>query len=158
MSSGATENPGDSPDFAPAREIRHGIRRAMGDIETALATAATGRAQLWSSELADRIEVLREAFDHHVELSESPTGFLSGLVDQAPRLAHAADKLRGEHARIAAVIDQCADAARAAGDGSGDVEDARERAIELLQLLARHRQRGADLVYEVYNVDIEGGD
>jgi hypothetical protein len=30
--------------------------------------------------------------------------------------------------------------------------------MELLKRLARHRQRGADLLYEAYQVDISAGD
>ena len=43
------------------------------------------------------------------------------------------------------------------GDVS-QVQDVREEALGLLQAIARHRQRGADLIYEAYSVDIEGGD
>ena len=38
------------------------------------------------------------------------------------------------------------------------VKDVREEALGLLQAIARHRQRGADLIYEAYSVDIEAGD
>jgi len=155
---GDAQGPANTASLGAAREARHGIRRAMGEIETALATAASGRAPAWSSELADRIQVLRKAFGHHVELTESPKGFLSEIVDHAPRLAHAAEKLRVEHAAIAAAIDRGSVAVRSAGEDPGGVEDAREAVLELLQQLVRHRQRGADLVYEAYNVDIEAGD
>ena len=75
-----------------------------------------------------------------------------------PRLAHAAEKLRVEHAVISAAIDRGSVAVRSAGEDPGGVEDAREAVLKLLQQLIRHRQRGADLVYEAYNVDIEAGD
>jgi hypothetical protein len=39
---------------------------------------------------------------------------------------------------------------------STDVEAVRELAIALLAKLSRHRQRGADLVYEAYQTDIGG--
>ena len=151
----STANPAN---LGAAREVRHGIRQAMGEIETALATAALGRAPAWSSVLADRLQVLRQAFDHHVELTESPTGFLSEIVDQAPRLAHAAENLRVEHSTIATAFERASAAVRSAEEGPDRVEDAREAVLDLLQQLARHRQHGADLVYEAYNVDIEGGD
>ena len=81
---GDAQGPANTASLGAAREARHGIRRAMGEIETALATAASGRAPA-SSELADRIQVLRKAFGHHVELTESPKGFLSEIVDHAPK-------------------------------------------------------------------------
>jgi hypothetical protein len=41
---------------------------------------------------------------------------------------------------------------------SEDAVDAiRAEVLELLLAVSRHRQRGADLVYEGYNVDIGGG-
>jgi hypothetical protein len=36
------------------------------------------------------------------------------------------------------------------------VERVRQRADELLAALSRHRQRGADLVYEAYATDLGG--
>jgi hypothetical protein len=38
------------------------------------------------------------------------------------------------------------------------VEHQRRHALELMAALVRHRQRGADLVYEAYSVDIGGED
>ena len=42
--------------------------------------------------------------------------------------------------------------------GEDDIDDLRERATELLGHIVRHRQRGADLIYEAYETDIGGGD
>ena len=39
-----------------------------------------------------------------------------------------------------------------------DVADLRERGTDLLARLSRHRQRGADLIFEAYDTDIGGGD
>ena len=39
----------------------------------------------------------------------------------------------------------------------GWAEDLRVELTALLAALARHRQRGADLVYEAYAVDLGGG-
>jgi hypothetical protein len=38
------------------------------------------------------------------------------------------------------------------------VADLRERANRLLGHLIRHRQQGADLIYEAFETDIGGGD
>ena len=44
------------------------------------------------------------------------------------------------------------------GDCSADmVEAIRESLVDVLRSISRHRQRGADLVYEAYHVDIGGG-
>lgn len=49
--------------------------------------------------------------------------------------------------------------ARAQADGADAVapDALRSEVLDLLVAVARHRQRGADLVYEVHNVDIGGG-
>jgi len=130
----------------------------MGDLDSALATASVGRESPWSLELTHRLNVLREAFGNHVVVTESPTGFLSEIVDRAPRLAHTVDKLRLEHASITAAIDRASVAVQLAGENPSHVEDARKSVLELLHKLALHRQKGAEVVYEAYEVDIEAGD
>jgi len=40
----------------------------------------------------------------------------------------------------------------------GELDEVRDRGTKLLTALVRHRQRGADLVYEGYSVDIGGQD
>ena len=42
-------------------------------------------------------------------------------------------------------------------DYDGWVDDLRTELTALLAALAKHRQRGADLVYEAFDVDIGGG-
>jgi len=152
------EIPTDTGKLEAAREVRHGIRRAIGELDSALATAAVGRESAWSSELTRRLDVLREAFDNHVAVTESPTGFLSEIVDRAPRLAHAVEKLRLEHASITAALDQASVTSQLVGESPSGVENAREAVLELLHRLALHRQKGAEVVYEAYEVDIEAGD
>jgi hypothetical protein len=39
-----------------------------------------------------------------------------------------------------------------------DAEAVRKQGTNLLGRLVRHRQRGADLIYEAYQTDIGGGD
>ena len=58
------------------------------------------------------------------------------------------------------VIKEHLEALLALVDGSGgteDVEQVRALGTSLLGRIVRHRQRGADLVYEAYEVDV-GGD
>ena len=38
------------------------------------------------------------------------------------------------------------------------VEATREQAVELIKALLLHRHRGAELVYDAYNVDVATGD
>ncbi len=38
------------------------------------------------------------------------------------------------------------------------MDDVRDESVELIRRLLRHRQRGAELVYDVYSVDISAAD
>jgi ssDNA-binding replication factor A large subunit len=82
---------------------------------------------------------------------EGPEGLLAEMVLKAPRLSKRAKRLSEEHpdlrAQIVGVSDLVAD---------GAVADVRARTLEVLVAIARHRQDGADLVYDSYILDIGG--
>jgi hypothetical protein len=74
----------------------------------------------------------------------------------APRLSHGVEMQESEHAELLAEVHRLLDER---DEGLRDPEDVtahREAVTRLLDLLARHRQRGSDLVYEAYAVDIGG--
>jgi hypothetical protein len=66
------------------------------------------------------------------------------------------DRVKQDHRNLLVEMDRLYAAAGSAGPG--DVEAVRRRALDLLQGLAAHRQRGSDLIYEAYLVDVERGD
>jgi hypothetical protein len=76
-------------------------------------------------------------------------------------LSTPASRLRREHSDILATIVRGArqlGAPPAEDDGYLSwAEEMRVELTALLAALARHRQRGADLVYEAYAVDLGGG-
>ncbi len=110
----------------------------------------------WSAETADRSRALTEAFRYHVEQSEGPDGLLPEIVATAPRLARTVDKVKDEHRQLLTELEALQRAADSRA--SADIERVRQEALRLLQDLATHRQRGSDLIYEAYSVDVEGGD
>ena len=64
-------------------------------------------------------------------------------------------RLTHDHARIRGLVDELL--ARVRGqEGDGDVDHVRELGTTLLGARVRHRPRGADLVFEAYQVDIGG--
>ncbi|MCP4307423.1 MAG: hypothetical protein GY788_21635 [bacterium] len=124
---------------------------AMQRVEEA--AAAPAARESWAADLSEQLRKLETAFDQHIIEVQSPTGILNQVVDQAPRLQNAAEHLKREDDRIAKSIDDVI----AAATGSGDlVVDLRESVMEVLVDLSRHRQQGADLLYEAYAVDIGG--
>jgi len=141
------------------RERRAGFRAAMGDLERAVAAPAPGRVDEWVEGVRRALETLRDVVDRHIFATEAPGGFLDEIVDAEPRLANQSQRLREEHGEIVDAISAASARLRARTSLATDewVDATRDRLLALLGSLARHRQRGADLVYEAYDVDIGGG-
>jgi signal transduction histidine kinase len=138
--------------LAKAVRQRSQLGDAMQRVEEA--AAAPAAKESWAEDLSERLRQLETAFDQHIIEAQSPTGILNQVVDQAPRLQNATEHLKREDDRIAQTIDDLIETAAA---GSADVViDLRESVMEVLVDLARHRQQGADLLYEAYAVDIGG--
>jgi hypothetical protein len=144
------------PTMESVRLRRAGLKSAMSGLEIAIAAPAPGRIDEWAQGVRDALTVLQEVWTRHVVETEAPGAFLDELVEAAPRLYNQAAKLREEHNEILSVLVEL----------DGMVPDADEpewahrmRGVltNLCVALARHRQRGADLVFEAYAVDIGGG-
>lgn len=137
---------------------RRSLRRALGDVEQALASPAAGRTAAWMARLTEALEHLGEVFDLHIDVTERPGGLFEDIMAIAPRLANRIRRFRAEHATIRMTINAELLQLRG-GVVSGtpaDVEAFRDRVNRLLELLVRHRQQGADLIYEAYHFDIGG--
>ncbi len=94
--------------------------------------------------------------DEHIEQTEASDGILQQVMTESPRLCRKTDRLREDHE----VLEKGVHALRTS---LAEIEDAdvaergiaiRGQAMEFLGELALHRQRGADLLYEAYQVDI----
>ncbi len=146
------------PDLSPAtldaiRRRRKGVRAALDELERAVAAPATGRAEEWRRAVIDRLELLREAFTHHVVVTEGRDGLFEEIMTQAPRLAHQVDKLRGEHQAIGDALTRVL-----ADRDAEDIEALREAVLQVMGAVVRHRHAGSGLVYEAYFVDIDAAD
>jgi hypothetical protein len=137
------------------RERRAGLRAAVGRVEGSLAAPASGRAGQWSKELRAELDDLGDALELHITVTEAPDGLLHDIIESAPRLLHRVERVRSDHLTLR----QHLDAARAAlPDHDEGVATARDRVVELLTAVVRHRHLGAELVYDAYNVDLEAAD
>jgi hypothetical protein len=139
------------------RARRAELRETLNLLEAALAAPARGREMIWGEAVHATLVMIADDFGAHVEVTEGPGGLHEAILAGAVRLANAVDALTGEHGQIAAEISELV-ADSAAPVGPGDMDDLRERATRLLGHLVRHRQRGADLIYEAYATDVGGGD
>jgi hypothetical protein len=149
-----------NPELEDVRLRRAGLKAVMSRLELALAAPAPHRTA-WCEGVRDALQALHDVWTRHVVETEAPGAFLDDVVSEAPRLATPASRLRREHNEILGVItsaEQRVEAPPADDDAySAWVEEVRAELTALLVALARHRQRGADLVYEAYDVDIGGG-
>ena len=144
-------------DLEAVRRRRADLRLSLGAVEHALASPAVARAVVWGEIVHRTLEELREEFDEHIDVTEGPEGLHEAIMTAAPRLTHAVQVLTKEHVDIRAEI-AAALAATEPPVTAEDVTSVREQGTELLGRVARHRQRGADLVYEAYETDLGAGD
>ncbi len=139
------------------RHGRRGVRAALGELERAVAAPSAGRSKEWILTVTERMQALREAFSHHVVVTEGRDGLFEEIMGHAPRLARKVDRLRDDHVGISEELDAAA-ATEAGSDPDGQVDAVREAALSVMGHVVRHRHAGSSLVYEAYFVDIEAAD
>lgn len=139
------------------RVRRAELRETLNLMEAALAAPARGRAVIWGEAVHASLVMLADDFGAHVEVTEGPGGLHQSILAGDLRLANAVEALTGEHGQLAEEIATLV-ADSEAPVTEGDIDDLRERGTSLLGHMVRHRQRGADLIYEAYETDIGGGD
>ncbi|WP_109471724.1 hemerythrin domain-containing protein [Ornithinimicrobium cavernae] len=159
MESGTEEaSMGGTDDFATyleqVRAHRAELRDAVRRVEDALASPIA-RGSGWRTRVAVALAQLSRDFEDHISLTERPGGLYDSAGSAAPRLAAAARRLVAEHVGLRDAIEGCL-VAYTDGPDDADLQALRESATQLIGQLVRHRQRGGDLVYEAYTVDLGG--
>jgi hypothetical protein len=142
------------------RSRRAGLRSAIGELERALAAPAPHRVDEWRDGVSEALHAMHEVWTRHIVETEAPGAFLDELVDEAPRLSTPAARLRREHNDILGVItrsEKMLGQVLLDDDHEVYVDALRADLTEMLCALAHHRQRGADLIFAAYDVDIGGG-
>jgi hypothetical protein len=153
-------NPGTSTEaLARARVRRADLHQVIVDLEEASAAPAAGRVVEWCHRMHDALVEVTAAFERHIAVVEGPEGLFDEVTDAAPHLSNAVDRLRKEHREIRTSIVEALDAVRPMAGAPEHSPDAlREAVIAVIDELMRHRQLGADVVYQAYAVDIGTGD
>jgi hypothetical protein len=139
------------------RQRRAELRETLDALEHALAAPGSSRAVVWGEQLHAAVGRLATDFALHVEVTEGPDGLHQAILAGDLRLANQVGVLVEEHKTIAEDI-AALSAASEAPVAPADVDGIREHGTSVLGRLVRHRQRGADLIYEAYQTDIGGGD
>lgn len=143
--------------LARAMSRRRLLVDTMSHLEMVVAGPAS--AEGWLDRVEAGLAELRAALDAHIEEVEGPDGLLADIVAVAPRLSPYTEDLRREHIALLGAWLRAEAAVRAArGDWPVAVSTVRRRVITLIGRLTLHRQAGADLVFDAYNVDIAASD
>lgn len=142
-------------DVTALRRHRAELLDSLRAVEQAMAAPAVGDVNAWAQRVSVALVVLEADFREHVALTEGVDGLYRGLLEVAPRLANVVRTLTADHSRIRTTL---ARLVAASGEPvvAADVKGIRETGTSLLARLSRHRQRGADLVFEAYQTDIGG--
>ena len=149
-----------TPALEQARLRRKTLHNALVHLEEAISSPAAGRIPDWTAAVLKEMVEVRDAFDQHVVVAERPDGLYDEIFERAPRLAINVQKLRDEHPEIAATVAQMVQRLEEVEIGSiaWPLDDARDDLQRFIGTVIKHRQKGADLVWEAYNVDIGGLD
>ncbi|MEP7035122.1 MAG: hypothetical protein ABI934_06010 [Actinomycetota bacterium] len=166
IAEGVQASPDESNEhLSELRRRRAELLESIRSLEQALAAPVPGRQMAWVERVSASLLALSSDFRDHVELTEGVSGLYNRVIRSSPRLTHAVDWLTTDHKAVTELVGELLSmvgkAAEAFARGDSileDLDDVRERGTTLLAALVRHRQRGADLVYEGYSVDIGGQD
>jgi hypothetical protein len=148
------EHPATQALEAAARRRRE-LRDALVELEDAAASPILDAGH-WREGVAARLAALRDAFAEHVAETEGSGGLYDEMEEIAPHVQAKARRLREEHPPLTrAIVDAEARFAGAFPDGT-DLDAVRDDLQRLMARFIRHRQHGADLVWEAYALDIGG--
>ena len=143
--------------FEEAARRRADLHHALVDVERAISSPAAGRLDTWTGDVVKRLSILLDSIDEHIEVTERPEGLYEEILHLAPRLSTQVDRLRAEHPALRAGTTELIERLHSTAIGRGwPLDEARDDAQRLLGKIVKHRQGGADLVWEAYNLDIGG--
>jgi len=143
--------------LAAVQERRDEFYEGILKLERAMATPAGDDPAGWAVDTAAAARAMRDVLEAHITETEAPGSFYDDIVEHYPNLAHAAARLQGEHEPLRRAIDELVQTLGSVRDDDG-VEQARQGALDVIRALLAHRHRGAELVYDAYNVDVASGD
>jgi hypothetical protein len=143
-------------DLDAVRRRRAELHESIAMLQTAIADAIESPV-VWGERVQQEVARLALDFVEHIDVTEGVGGLHETIVESAPRLRRKVDHLTAEHDEIELDIAELAQAAEAPVMAR-DVEAIKVKATLLLDRLIKHRQRGADLVYEAFEQDLGAGD
>ena len=143
------------PGLDALRRLRAELRGSTAALEQALRAPRSGRHAAWAERVDAALVELSADFGEHVTMTEGSDGLHDAVLASTPRLSNSVRRLVDEHAVIKGLVEDLLARVRPPV-AAGEADTIQELGTALLGRLARHRQHGADLVYEAYQVDIGG--
>ena len=132
---------------------RQDLYEAMRRLEASSARASG--LDDWVDGIRDALNNLESALQRHVSEIERPDGLFDEVIERAPHLESDVEGLRREHRDL---LTACHEALAIAGGPAVDARALRRKVMTTLARLATHRQRGSELLFDTYNVDLAAGD
>lgn len=141
-----------------AQRRRSELASCVTDVSMTLEQPHWGQVEEWLWRTGSSLRRLRHTIEEHIAQVEAPDGLHAQVLQDEPRLASRVRRLVTDHEilrdRVSAVI---ALSDRPCGSAPDPlIRAVRGEALLVLDLLERHRQRGADLMFEAYAQDIGG--
>jgi len=137
------------------RAHRAELGESLAALDAALALPV-GLGPLWRRRVRAALTELEHDLRDHRSITEEPGGLYADAVARAPRLASMSKVQMDEHREFVEVVERLLGEREAGLESAEAVAAHREAATALVGRVVRHRQRGADLIYEAYEVDIGG--
>jgi hypothetical protein len=138
---------------------RTDLYQAILSLERAAARPAVRREDEWASAVIDALDEVAAEIVDHVEITERQDGLYDEIVEAAPRLSRNVQLLRAEHPQMQETVASLRALLQALPvEDDDDVAEVREGIQHVLGILVKHRQRGADLLWEAYNLDTGGAE
>jgi hypothetical protein len=144
-----------NPGLDAIRLRRAELFESMAALEQALAEPASGRLAEWTEWVNVALVALSADIRAHLAITEGAGGLHGDVIVTAPRLTRAVERLVAEHVVINDMVCELETQARAVTT-LDQVDRLRDLGHALMARLSKHRQRGADLVFEAYQTDIGG--
>lgn len=135
-------------------ERRQDLYRAMQRLESTV-SRASGQGD-WVEKVRDALTGLAESIDRHVTEIEAPKGLFAEVIDRSPHLSANVNRLEREHEELIETTGAALEMITA--EDGVEVEQVKRMALRILGKIAIHRQRGSELLFDAYNVDLSAGD
>jgi hypothetical protein len=145
------------PAFEEARRRRADLHHALVALEESISSPASGRLEQWTADVTKHLNELVQTIGEHIEMTERVGGLYDDIRMRAPRLSGSIERLQREHPELREATRALVQKFESTPVGDAwPLRDARDDVQRVLGKLVRHRQEGADLMWEAYNLDIGG--